>query len=87
MYFAGGFDRVPTEEYIESGRFAWAVRRAVENGWFTDEWTYEAFQQRDKQKLVQGYTKKAKAAKLGRDDMALLLECTKSQTLKRSLKG
>ena len=84
---SGGFNTVPTEEYIESGRFAWAVRQAATQGWTAAEWMYEAFQQRDKEKLVQWYKKHAKAAKLGRDDMAILIECTKSKTLKRSLKG
>ncbi len=84
---AGGFNKVPDEEYIDSGRFAWGMRDAIEHGWLADEWMVEAFRKPDKQKLVLWLKKNAKAAKLTRDHMARLLECTKSKTLRRSLKG
>ena len=84
---AGGFNTVPTEEYIGSGQFALAVRHAITYGWLATEWMLEAFQKREKQKLVLWYKKHAKAAKLGREDMAALLECTDPKSLKRSLKG
>jgi hypothetical protein len=81
------FPPVPNEEHIASGQFAIKVYEAIYFDKLGPWWLYEAIHLREREKLVRWAKREAMDRKLTRDEIKRQLDLTKSETLKRSLKG
>ena len=81
------FPPVPNEEHVASGQFAIKVYEAIYFGKLGPWWLYEAIHLRDRETLVRWAKREATNRKLTRDEIRRQLDSTKSETLKRSLKG
>jgi len=81
------FPPVPSEDDIASGRLAIKIHEAISLDTLSPWWLYEAIQQRDRETLVPWAKHEAMDRKLTKDEIRRQLDSTKSETLKRSLKG
>ena len=81
------FPPTPSEDDIASGRFAIKVHEAIDLEKLGPLWLYEAIQKRDKETLVPWAKREAMDRKLTKDEIRRQLDSTKSETLKRSLRG
>jgi hypothetical protein len=82
-----GFPPAPTEEDISSGRLAMKIHQAISSDWLVPEWFGDALQEHNKEPLVPWAKQQAKKRKLTKDELARLLDSTRSEKLKQSLKG
>jgi hypothetical protein len=84
----GGLEHIPTEEEIESGKFALDVLNRIDRGetQLIETAIYDALSTRDRQVLMP-YTKEwAMHAAFSREQMAMLLKVGRSSTLQHSFK-
>jgi hypothetical protein len=82
-----GFPAVPSEEDIASGRLAIKIHEAISLEKWGSWWLFEALQERNREKLVPWAKQQARKRKLTTAEITRLLDSTRSETLKRSLKG
>jgi len=81
------FPPVPNEEHIASGSFAVKVYEAIYFEKMGPWWLYEALDKRDRETLVAWAKREAIKRRLTKDEIKRQIDSTKSETLKRSLKG
>jgi hypothetical protein len=81
------FPPVPTEEDISSGRLAMKIHQAIGSDRLVPEWFGDALQEGNQEPLVRWAKQEAKKRKLTKDELVRLLDSTRSEKLKQSLKG
>ncbi len=81
------FPPVPSEDDIASGRLAIKIHEAISLDKLGPWWLFEALRQGNRKELVPWAKREAMDRRLTKDEMTRQLDSTKSETLKRSLKG
>ncbi len=81
------FPPVLTQQEIASGRLAINMHEAITSDSLVPEWFGDSLRERKKEPLVTWAKQQAKQRELTKDEMAQLLDSTKSEKLRQSLKG